>query len=62
MEPCCFAGIQQTTNNAVEMSQVFHIVPFEGFKDRNLLKPLIINYAFNVNENWETQALRFYFH
>ena len=46
----------RTGNNAVEMSQVFHgIAQFERFTDLNLFK-----LAFNVNKNWETDALQFY--
>ena len=46
----------RTGNNAVEMSQVFHgIARFECFTDLNLFK-----FAFNVNKNWETDALQFY--
>ena len=46
----------KTEKNAVEMSQVFHnIARFECFTDLNLFK-----YAFNVIQNWETDALQFY--
>ena len=38
------------------MSQVFHdIARHERFTDLNLFK-----YAFNVIQNWETDALQFY--
>ena len=38
------------------MSQAFHdIARFERFTDLNLFK-----YAFNVIQNWETDALQFY--
>ena len=38
------------------MSQTFHVVAwFECFTDLNLFK-----YAFNVTQNWETDALQFY--
>ena len=47
---------RKTGNNAVEMSQAFHdIAPFECFPDLNLFK-----YAFNVTQNWQTDALQFY--
>ena len=46
----------RTGKNAVEMSQVFHdISRFEHFTDLNLFK-----FVFNVNKNWETDALQFY--
>ena len=46
----------RTGNNAVEMSQAFHDIPrFERFTLLNLFK-----YAFNVVQNWETDALQFY--
>ena len=47
----------KTAKNAVEMSQVFHnIARFECFTDLNLFK-----YAFNVIQNWETDALQILF-
>ena len=46
----------QDWNNAIELSQVFQeIARFERFADLNLLE-----YAFNVIQNWETDALQFY--
>ena len=46
----------KTGNCAVEMSQAFHdIVRFERFRNLNLFK-----YAFDVIQNWETDALQFY--
>ena len=46
----------KTGNNAVEMYQVFHgIAWFKCFTDLNLFK-----FAFNVNKNWEMDALQFY--
>ena len=43
-------------NNAVEMSQAFQdITRFERFTDLKLLE-----YAFNVIQNWEMDALQFY--
>ena len=48
---------RKTAKNAVEMSQVFHnIARFECFTDLNLFK-----YAFNVIQNWETDALQILF-
>ena len=48
----------KTAKNAVAMSQVFHnIARFECFTDLNLFK-----YAFNVIQNWETDALQILFH
>ena len=45
-----------TWNNAFEMSQAFHdIAWFERFTDLILFK-----YAFNVIQNWNTDALQFY--
>ena len=45
-----------TIITAVEMSQAFHdIARFERFTDLNLFK-----YAFNVIQNWQTEALQFY--
>ena len=47
---------RKTVNNAVEMSQAFHdTVRFERFTELNLFE-----YAFNVIQNWETDALQFY--
>ena len=47
---------RKTGNNAVKMSQAFQdIAQFERFTDLNLLE-----YAFNVIQNWETDALQFY--
>ena len=47
----------KTRNNAVKMSHVFHdIGEFENFSDLNLFK-----YAFSVIQNWEMDALQFYF-
>ena len=46
----------QDWNNAIELSQVFQeIARFERFTDLNLLE-----YAFNVIQNWETDELQFY--
>ena len=46
----------KTGNNVVEMSQAFHdITQFKHFTDLNLFK-----YAFNVIQNWQTDALQFY--
>ena len=46
----------QDWNNAIELSQVFQeIARFECFTDLNLLE-----YAFNVIQNWETDELQFY--
>ena len=46
----------KTGNNAVKMSQVLQdIALFERFTDLNLLE-----YAFSVIQNWETDALQFY--
>ena len=53
-----FVSLQymQDWNNAIELSQVFQeIARFERFADLNLLE-----YAFNVIQNWETDALQFY--
>ena len=55
---CCTLRILAmfTGNIAIEMSQAFHnIARFERFKDLNLLK-----YAFNVVQNWNTDALQSY--
>ena len=47
---------KKTGNCPVEMSQAFHdIVRFQGFRNLNLFK-----HAFNVIQNWETNALQFY--
>ena len=47
---------RKTGSNAVEMSQAFHdVARFERFTDLKLFK-----YAFNVIQNWETDALQFY--
>ena len=47
--PCCFIRIHARLGKAIEMSQVFHdIAKFEHFT------------AFNVIQNWETDALQFY--
>ena len=47
---------EYTGNNAIEMSQAFQdIARFERFTDLNLLE-----YAFNVIQNWETDSLQFY--
>ena len=46
----------KTGNNAVKMSRAFQdITQFERFTDVNLLE-----YALNVIQNWETDALQFY--
>ena len=46
----------QDWNNAIKLSQVFEeIARFERFAGLNLLE-----YAFNVIQNWETDALQFY--
>ena len=48
---------RNTGNNAIEMFQAFHdIARFKCFTDLNLVK-----YAFNVIQNWNTDALQFYF-
>ena len=47
---------RNTWNSAIEMSQAFHdIARFERITDPNLFK-----YAFNVIQNWNTDALQFY--
>ena len=47
---------RKTGNNAIEISQAFHdITQFEHFTDLHLFK-----YVFNVIQNWETDALKFY--
>ena len=47
----CMAG-----SNAKEMSQALHYIAwFKCFTDLNLFK-----YAFNVIQNWNTDALQFY--
>ena len=47
---------RNTGHNAMEMLQVFHdTARFERFTDLNLFK-----YAFNVIQNWNTDALQFY--
>ena len=47
---------RQTGNNAIEMSQAFQdIAQFERVTDLNLLE-----YAFNVIQNWETDALQLF--
>ena len=47
---------RKTGSNTVEMSQAFHdVARFERFTDLKLFK-----YAFNVIQNWETDALQFY--
>ena len=47
---------RKTGNNAIEISQAFHdITRFEHFTDLHLFKNL-----FNVIQNWETDALKFY--
>ena len=44
-------------NNAIEMSQAFHdTTRFKHFTDLNLFK-----YAFNVIQDWEMDALFFFF-
>ena len=55
--PYCFVRIQaRLVNNAVKISQALHdIARLERFTDLNLFK-----YAFNVIQNWETDALQFY--
>ena len=46
---------RNTRNNAFEMLQAFHdIARFKRFTDLNLFK-----YAFNVIQNWNTDALQF---
>ena len=46
----------KTGNNAIKMSQTFQdIAQFERFTDLKLLE-----YAFNVIQNWEMDALQFY--
>ena len=48
----------KTWNNAVKMFQAFHDVAwFKCFTKLNLFK-----YAFNVIQNWETDALQIFFH
>ena len=47
---------QKTGNNAIEMSKVFQdITCFERFTDLNLLE-----YMFNVIQNWEMDAVQFF--
>ena len=47
---------RKTGNNAVEMSQALQdIAQFECVTDLNLLE-----YAFNVIQNWETDALQLF--
>ena len=47
---------RKTVNNAIKMSQAFQdIARFERFTDLKLLE-----YASNVIQNWETDALQFY--
>ena len=47
---------RKTGSNAVEMSQAFHdVARFERFTGLKLFK-----YAFNVIQNWETDASQFY--
>ena len=46
---------RNTRNNAIEMLPAFHdIARFKHFTDLNLFK-----YAFNVIQNWNTDALQF---
>ena len=46
----------KTVNNAIKMSRAFQdIAQFERFTDLKLLE-----YASNVIQNWETDALQFY--
>ena len=46
----------KTVNNAIKTSQAFQdIARFEHFTDLKLLE-----YASNVIQNWETDALQFY--
>ena len=48
---------RKTGNNAIEISQAFHdITQFEHFTDLHLFK-----YVFNLIQNWETDALKFYY-
>ena len=48
---------RKAENNAIEMSQAFHdITWFKHFTDLNLFK-----YAFNVIQDWEMDALLFFF-
>ena len=48
----------KTGNNAVETSQAFHdLARFESFTDLNCLN----NYAFNIIQNWEMDALQILF-
>ena len=48
---------RKAENNAIEMSQAFHDIPwFKHFTDLNLFK-----YAFNVIQDWEMDALLFFF-
>ena len=47
---------RNTGNNAIKMLQAFHdIVWFECFTDLN-----VFEYAFNVIQNWNVDALQFY--
>ena len=47
---------RKTGNNAIEISQAFHdITRFEHFTDLYLFK-----YVFDVIQDWETDALKFY--
>ena len=49
----------KTGDNAIEMSQAFHIITwFECFTDVNLFK---FKYSFNVIQNWEMNALQILF-
>ena len=53
---CFRQNTRNTGNNAIEMSEALHdITRFERFTDLNLFK-----YAFNVIQNWNTDALQFY--
>ena len=48
---------RKADNNAIEISQVFHnITWFKHFTNLNLFK-----YAFNVIQDWEMDALLFFF-
>ena len=52
----CHQNTRKTRNNVIDMSQAFKdIAQFERFTYLNLLE-----YAFNVIQIWETDALLFY--
>ena len=56
MDAMLLGHTRKTGNNAVKMSQAFQdIAQFECFTDLKLLE-----YAFNVIQTWEMDALQFY--